>query len=75
MSRASEESSSDCLSVGELGLGAVTRGRRSTWDSGAGMVWESSETFYVALIGPFVKSHHLIHIHIMSIPLMTSIGG
>ena len=32
--------------------------------------WESSETFYVALIGPFVKSHHLIHIHIMSVLLV-----
>ena len=32
--------------------------------------WESSETFYVTPIEPFVKSHHLIHIHIMSVLLV-----
>ena len=28
---------------------------------------ENSEILYVVLIGPFVKFHHLIHIHVISI--------
>ena len=29
--------------------------------------WENSEIFYVVLIGPFVRFHHLIHIHVISV--------
>ena len=37
--------------------------------------WENSEIFYVVLIGPLVKFHHLIHIRIMSIPLFDEYQG
>ena len=29
--------------------------------------WENFEIFYVVLIEPFVKFHHLIHIHVTSV--------
>ena len=37
--------------------------------------WESFETFYGALIGPFVKSYHLIYIQIMRVTLVDGIQG
>ena len=37
--------------------------------------WESFKTSYVAVIGPSVKSDHLIYIRIMSIPLVDEYQG
>ena len=37
--------------------------------------WDSFETFYVALIGLFVKSYHLIYVRIMSVPLVNEYYG
>ena len=30
-------------------------------------LYENSEIFYVVLIGPFVRFHHLIQIHVVSV--------
>ena len=37
--------------------------------------WESFETFYVALIGLFVKSCHVIYIHIIRVLLVEEYQG
>ena len=70
--RASEESPSDlpCPRIeGTFGFVFVTRGGAALGIARAGMVG-SFETFYVALIGPFVKSYHLIYVHIISVLLV-----
>ena len=36
--------------------------------------WENFEIFYVVLIKPFAKLHHLIHIHVTSVPPLSNIG-
>ena len=38
-------------------------------------LWESFETFYVAVIGPSVNSYNLIYIRIMSILLVDEYQG
>ena len=37
--------------------------------------WEIFEIFYVVLIEPFVKSHHLVHIHVRSVPPVVEYWG
>ena len=37
--------------------------------------WEIFEIFYVVLIEPFVKFHHLIHIHVTSVPPVVKYWG
>ena len=37
--------------------------------------WENFEIFYVVLIEPFVKFHHLIHIHVTSVPPVVKYRG
>lgn len=74
---ASEESSSNssCPQIeGTFGFMPITRGGEC-WDSRSRDGGKVFETFCVALIGSFVKSHHLIHIHTMSIPLVEISGG
>ena len=37
--------------------------------------WENFEIFYVVLIEPFVKFHHLSHIHVTSVPPVVKYRG
>ena len=48
------------------------RRKRSTWGQGW---WENFEVFYVVLIEPFVKCHHLIDIHVRSVPPVVKYWG
>ena len=42
-------------------------GRGGAFGEAGQVLWENSEIFYVVLIRPFVKFHHLTHIHVISV--------